>query len=229
MNRAMRTKEEWSHNVGTEAFPVSFLHEYSVGLIWDLLHANTGPVHLPLLDGSQSDNLMDGVDKVIIPDALQAIAGYIPDISLLQDSRPIKCIEVVVTNPVTDQKATAIKNLGVELLQVPVRSETELRALFPETPVEKSWWWAKYNSNEEAVRVAQKNMGVSWRTSRQYRILEGQKQADRAITEFWTNLSKCSPEIRRALVARLLEMDNLESLYPIRPDNPKYKSLQQGQ
>ena len=33
----MLTDKEWSRNVGTEAFPVSFLHEYAVGLIWDIL------------------------------------------------------------------------------------------------------------------------------------------------------------------------------------------------
>ena len=99
MNKEMLTEKEWSRNVGTDAFPVSFLHEYAVGLIWDMLHSGEGLVQLPLLDGSLTSNLMDGVDKVIIPDALQSIAGYIPDISLLQDSRPIRCIEIVVTNP----------------------------------------------------------------------------------------------------------------------------------
>lgn len=223
----MRTEREWSRNVGTEAYPVSFLHEYAVGLIWDFLHANAGPVHLPLLDGSLTDNVMDGVDKAIIPDALQSIAGYVPDISLLQDSRPIRCIEVVVTSPVSEQKAKAIENLGVQLLQVPVRNENELRALFSDTPQEKVQWWSKYNPNEESVRLAQNRMGVNWRASRLSRILEGQRQADRAISELLNNLSKCSPEMRRNLVARIRELDSLESLYPIRPDNPKYKSLKE--
>lgn len=229
MNKEMLTKEEWSRNVGSEAFPVSFLHEYAVGLIWDMLHRNAGPVHLPLLDGSLTGDLMEGVDKVIIPDALQSVAGFIPDISLLQDSRPVKCIEVVLTNPVPDLKVAAISNLGVELLQVPVRNEDEVRSLFSEAPEEKSWWWARYSTNEETVRAAQKRMGVNWRASRLNRILEGQGQADRAILELLNNLSRCSPEMRRAFVARLCEIDNLESLYPIRPDNPKYESLQQKQ
>ena len=225
MNKAMRTKEEWSHNVGTEAFPVSFLHEYSVGLIWDLLHANTGPVHLPLLDGSQSDNLMDGVDKVIIPDALQAIAGYIPDISLLQDSRPIKCIEVVVTNPVSDQKAAAINNLGVELFQVPVRNESELRALSHDRVrlSKNKMWWPKHGEKER--KLVLREQAYSPRNT----VLKIQEDADREMEALMRNLSRCSPETRRAFLACLGDIDSLESLYPIRPDNPKYKSLQQGQ
>ena len=227
MNKEMLTKGEWSRNVGSEAFPVSFLHEYAVGLIWDLLHVNSGPVHLPLLDGSLSDNLMEDVDKVIVPDALQSIAGYIPDISLLQDSRPIRCIEVVVTNPVTEQKAKAIKNLGVELLKVPVRNEDELRSLFAATPEATRLWWAKrYERNErqgETLYLADKRrIGFKWRGSPS----SWQGQADRAILDLMDNLYWCSPEVRRAFLAQLRDLDSLESQYPIRPDNPKYESLQ---
>ena len=228
MRKDMLSQREWSRNVGSEAYPVSFLHEYAVGLIWDLLRANAGPGHLPLLDGTRSGNVMEGVDKVIVPDALQSIAGYVPDISLLRDSRPIRCIEVVVTNPVPEQKATAIRNLGVELLQVPVRNETELRSLFAAAPEQTRMWWAKrHETNErngETLYLADKRrIGFSWRGSPS----SWQGQANKAILELMDNLHWCSPEVRRAFLACLQEMESLESLYPIRPDNPKYKSLQE--
>ena len=230
MSKRMLTEEEWSRNVGSGAYPVSFLHEYAVGLIWDiLLHSGRGPVQLPLLDGTFSEDLMDGVDKVIIPDALQSIAGYIPDISLLQDSRPIRCIEIVVTNPMANKKAKAIENLGVELLQIPVRNENELCAIHPRTRQENSWFWAKCNGRDLTFDRAYRRMAADggWGSSLSTRdISNGQAQADRAISDLMVNLSMCSPEMRRAFVARLRDMDSLESLYPVRPDNPKFKSLQ---
>ena len=213
---------EWSKNVGSESYPVSFLHEYAVGLIWDLLHAQTGPVELPTIDGGRSRDVMADIDQVIIPDALQAIAGYIPDISLLKNARPVRCIEVVVTSPVPPQKVKAIGNLGVEMLQVPVRNEDDLRALFPATEATKSWWWPGYSGDEEGFQSLMRKMGVNWRGTRAYRILEAQGQANQAINALIDNLSRCSPEVRRAFVARLNDISGLGSLYPLRKDNPKY-------
>ena len=226
MGEAMLSEKEWARNVGSESYPVSFLHEYAVALIWDSLHASAGPLRLPLLDGTESDNLMVGVDKVVIPDALQSIAGFIPDISLLQDSRPIRCIEVVVTNPVPYQKVSAIQNLGVELLQVPVRNETELRSLFAETSQVIRLWWAKRHEHHQGhgdtlYRADSRRIGFRWRGSPS----EWQGRADKAILELIDNLHWCSPEVRREFLACLQDMDSLESLYPIRPDNPKYRSL----
>ena len=209
MTKVMRTEKQWNHNVGTNAYPVTFLHEYAVALIWDMLTSNTCQVQLPILDGSLSDDLMVGVDKVIIPDSLQSIAGYIPDISLLNDARPIRCIEVIVTNPILPNKVTAIQNLGVEIIQVPVRNENELRSLFHTEPTEKIWWWPKFSEKEEVFRSIRTKLGVNWRGSRQYRLLEGQKKADKAINDLMANLSRCSPEVRRAFVARMQDIRNL--------------------
>ena len=229
MAEPMRTEKDWARNVGSEGFPVSFLHEYAVGLIWDrLVHSNNRPVQLPLLDGTISSNLLEDVDKVIIPDALQSIAGTIPDISLLRDSRPIRCIEVVVTNPVSDQKAKNIANLGVELFQIPVRNENELRSLFGSASREKRTWWAKRDETDqrqgETLYLADKRrIGFSWRGSSS----SWQGKSDSAVLELMDNLFWCSPEVRRQFLACLQDIGSLESLYPIRPDNPKYKSLKE--
>ena len=159
MRKAMLDESEWGKNVGTAGFPVSFLHEYAVGLIWDALNANTGPVTLPTLEGGMSDDVLAGVDKVIIPDNLNAVAGYVPDILCLRDSRPVRLIEVVVTSPVTAHKLTAITNLGVEVVQVPVRNEGELMALFPSTLPDKLQWWCSYHKDEAVFQNAREKTG----------------------------------------------------------------------
>ena len=222
--KKMLDKEEWSRNVGTPSYPVSFLHEYAIGLIWDLFHTVSGVLELPTINGERSSDVHDGTDQIIIPDALQSIGGYTPDISLLKDSRPIRCIEVVVTSPVDPRKQKAIKNLGVDLIQVPVRNEDELRALtsIESTTDNRNLWWAQFNPEEQRFRP---RGGVNWEISRQYRILEAQEEADNKINKLMNDLSRCSPKVRRAFVDKLTNLSSLESLYPIQKDNPKYKVL----
>lgn len=229
MTERMLTESEWQRNVGTQSYPVSFLHEYAVGLIWDLLHLNKGPVPLPNIDGNTIEDVMDGIDQVIIPDALQSIAGFIPDISLLNSSRPIRCIEVIVTNPVKQDKRQAITNLGVELIQVPVRDENDLRALCPTSPSDKSYWWPKFSSSERVFSEARAKTGVNWRGTRQYKILDEQEKADKVINDLIGALSRCSPQVRRSFLTRLQSITSLESLYPLRKENPKYACLQSEQ
>ena len=226
MTKRMRAEHEWNRNVGTPSYPVSFLHEYAVGLIWDLLHLNDGPVPLPTIDCNLAEDVMDGVDQVVIPDALQSIAGFIPDISLLQKSRPIRCIEVIVNNPVAEEKCRAITNLGVELIQVPVRDENDLRALFPTDPSDKPRWSPKFNRDEKVFREVLAKTGVNWKGTRQSKILEGQENADKVINDLIGALSRCSPQARRSFLTSLRNLTSLEALYPLRQDNPKYACLQ---
>lgn len=216
---------EWSKNVGSQGYPVSFLHEYSVALIWDLLHTHPGPIELPTIDGSLSGDVLAGTDQIIIPDALQAIAGCIPDISLLKDSRPVRCIEVIVTTPVSPRKLESIQNLGVEVVQVPVRKEDELRALFRPEQADRPSWWPKFSEQEQVFQSARKRTGVNWPGTRQYKMLRAQSEADAAVNDLIRQLSLCSPEVRRAFVDRLNDMSGLGSLYPVRQDNPKYSVL----
>ena len=223
--RRLLPEDEWSRNVGSPSYPVSFLHEYAVGLIWDLLHTKQGPIELPTTDGGRSDDVLANIDQIIIPDALQSIAGYIPDISLLKDARPVRCIEVIVTSPVRPEKVSAIQNLGVEVVQVPARNEDELRAICSATETDKPTWWPKYSGHEEVFQSARRKTGVNWEGTRQYKILESQAKANQAINSLMDQLSRCSPEVRRAFVARLTDMSGLSSLYPIRRDNPKYIAL----
>ena len=221
----MLSDQEWRRNVGTEAYPVSFLHEYSVALIYDQLILGSD-VQLPLLNGERSGNVMEGVGHVGFPDSLQAIGGYLPDIALYDSFfRVIRVIEVVVTAPVPHEKLHSLESRGVEVLQVPVQNEDDVRALCPSTDADKAWWWPKFNSEETVFKEARRASGVNWQGTRQYRLLSGQEQADQAINELIGNLSRCSPEVRREFVLRLKDIDSLESLYPIRNENPKREVL----
>ena len=135
MSKQMLSESEWSRNVGTQAFPVSFLHEYAVGLLWDKLHGRD-PVVVTTMEGTESSDLRQGVDRVVIPDSMQPIGGCIPDLALLdKDLRPVRIIEVIVTSPPTDEKTEKLERLkerGVEVVLVPVRNEEELKTLVHE-------------------------------------------------------------------------------------------------
>ncbi len=206
MPRQMLTEAEWSRNVGTPAFPVSFLHEYAVGLLWDALHSSNS-VAVKTIDGSMSNNLMAGVERVVIPDSMQPIGGCIPDLALLdKDLRPVRVIEVVVTSPPTEEKADKLNLLeqrGVEVVLVPVRNEDELKALVPtSTDGQKPNW----------------THGLSLR---QRRVRSAQLGADNKVEELINALIQCQPETRRKLVRVMEELDGLESCYPLSPNNPK--------
>ena len=231
----MLSEEEWHRNVGTDSYPVSFLHEYAVGLIWDILEIRDdgrsesgnektegdrrkgdGKVQLPTLEGGLSDDLLDGIERVTIPDSLQPIGGYIPDLALYdKDLRVVRVIEVVVTNPPPSQKLESLRSRGVEVVQVPVRNDVELRALFPQ-PVDgrKLRWWHRTGAREG------RGVGVNFVSSR-----SAQSNADEAIDSFMANLRRASPGKRREFLQVLAESGTLDSLYPLRPDNPKREIL----
>lgn len=150
MPNQMLSEAEWSRNVGTHSFPVSFLHEYAVGLLWDALQGRDA-VEVKTIDGSMSGNLMEGVDRVVIPDSMQPIGGCIPDLALLdKELRPVRVIEVVVTAPPTSakmEKLTQLRRRGVDVVMVPVRNEDELKALSPsEIDGQKPKWAYRWSS-----------------------------------------------------------------------------------
>ena len=222
--KQMLRDQDWRRNVGTESFPVSFLHEYAVALIYDQLIVGHD-VQLPLIDGERSGNVMEGVGHVNFPDSLQAIGGYLPDIALYDSTfRVLRVIEVVVTKTVPNEKLKSLENRGVEVLQVPVRNEDELRGLCLSPDSRRPWWWPKIQRVEAVSRETRQKIGVNERAM-QRQILSGQEQADKEIRKLMGYLSRCSPEVRREFVAWLENIDSLESLYPVRQENPKREVL----
>ena len=171
------------------------------------------------IDGSMSGNLMQGVDRVVIPDAMQPIGGCIPDLALLdKELRPVRVIEVVVTSPPTTAKKEKLDKLqerGVEVVVVPVRNEEELKALSDSESEGSGPNWA-YRWNHKVLE----QIGII-NIPRQQSITRGQLGADRQVEELIKALVGCRPEVRRQLVKVLREMDSLESRYPLSPKNPK--------
>ena len=210
MSKQMLSEAEWSKNVGTQAFPVSFLHEYAVGLLWDRLQDRDAVV-VRTMDGELSGDLKVGVDRVVIPDSMQPIGGCIPDLALLdRDLRPVRVIEVVVTSPPTEEKLEKLKRLedrGVEVVIVPVRSEEELKGLVP--------------ADGRFERINWANV-LGPRGSRY------QQRYDGIVGTLMDALIHCTPEVRRRFVRILDELDNLESLYPLSPNNPKVQDSDNG-
>ena len=215
------TAEQWKRNVGTENYPVTFLHEYAVGLIWDILQTalkDKVTVKLPLIDGAVAENVLDGVAKIAVPDSLQSIGGYIPDLALFnEDIRVLRVIEVVVTSYTSQEKLDNLTKRGVEVLQVPARNEAELRTLLPyhSQGSEVKWW-------HQTHRREGRGAGVNFLSY--HRI---QNEADEEVNSFIRNLVQCSPVKRRELVTVLEALYSLDSLYPLRPDNPKSDILRE--
>lgn len=218
MANQMLSEEEWSRNVGTPGFPVSFLHEYAVGLLWDALQSRDSVV-VKTIDGSISGNLIQGVERVVIPDAMQPIGGCIPDLALLdKELHPLRVIEVVVTSPPTTAKMEKLDKLqerGVEVVLVPVRTEEELKALSGSESEGPMPNWA-YRWDHKVLE----QMGII-NIPRQRSITSGQLGADKQVEGLIKALVGCRPEVRRQLVKVLQEMGSLESCYPLSPKNPK--------
>ena len=222
MSKQMLTEAEWSRNVGTQAFPVSFLHEYAVGLLWDRLHGGD-PVVVTTMDGSDSGNLKDGTDRVVIPDSMQPIGGCVPDLALLDENlRPVRVIEVVVTSPPTGEKMEKLNRLeerGVGVVLVPVRNEEELKALVPTDTDGKRINWAYSWSPWVFEQVGIVNF------PRMRSIQSAQGTADAKVGELINAIVQCEPETRRRLGQLLHELGSLEASYPLSPRNPKQASL----
>ena len=189
-----------------------------MGLLWDALHG-TDAVTVKTIDGSTYGNLKEGADRVVIPDSMQPIGGCIPDLALLdKDLRPVRVIEVVVTSPPTSEKMAKLEQLqnrGVEVVQVPVRNEDELKALVPSQNdgLKPKWDYAWNATIFDQVSVIN--------IPRQQQIRTTQLGADRKVQELIHALIRCQPETRRQLVKVLEELDSLESRYPLSPKNPK--------
>ena len=180
MPNQLLPETEWNRNVGTPAFPVSFLHEYAVGLLWDRLQGND-KVIVKTLDGCMSGNLLNGADRVVIPDSMQPIGGCIPDLALLdKDLRPVRIIEVIVTSapaPEKMEKLTSLQQRGVEIVLVPVRNEEELKALMPSKADGKVQRWA-YGWSPTVLE----QMGII-NIPRKQMIRSGQSHADAKVKE----------------------------------------------
>ena len=219
MSTLLPDPNDWHRNVGSPGNPVSYLHEYAVGLLWDRLSLALedrslisgkvhGDVRVVMANGETSGNLLaDDVDKVVLPDSLQPIGGYIPDLALMNaDYRPVRVIEVEVTSPCSSEKVQALEKRGVEVIEVQLRNEQELRWLC----------FAPESADKLYFRPEMREPG-----SLPPQYGRTQRQADKEIDSLISIIFRASPAKRRKLVQVLDQLGSLHSLFPLSRKNPK--------
>ena len=215
MGKQMLKNDEWNRNVGSPAFPVSLLHEYAVGLIWERLHGDD-PVTVLMMNGELSGDLRDGMRYVQPGRPSQTIAGQVPDL-VIYDAQlnPVRVIEVTVTSPLTDDKRSRYENLDIEVIEVPIRSEADLIALYPPAFPHGIPWGS---INEKQYRNPDPfAFGCLYIEERIIR-----KNAEERVDQLIEDLITVSPATRRKLLRLLQELVSIESQYPLTPDNPKH-------
>lgn len=231
---------ELNRNVGTEGYPVSALHEYAVGLIFDRLKrdpkevtSGESDVRLTMVNGEMSVNLLEGVERVTIPNTLSAIGGFVPDIALFnQDNDPIRVIEVVTTSEPTEKKREFFKAHDISIIEVPCRTASDLyglvRQVEPIHPGEgrtTDGYIVRPNEWQPwAYRRDIREGGVNYRPERNPAHI--QHDADSRIVALLNDLAYSTPHIRREFLRVIRdELPTIESQLPLRRDNPKWGIL----
>ncbi len=212
--------DQTMQNVGTANHPVSWLHQRTVALLYDELTRADGTddeVRVRLApDGEMSGNLTDGVAKVKIPGEWDSVGGVVPDLILYaDDDTPVRIIEVIVSSPPTAAKRKKLDSLrkrGVDVVEVKITDERDLlRLCWAPTKVVYGW-----RTPHERFSV---NIAANEHKRGQVRDL------NKTVMELARALQFCSPQVRRDLWHVLRSIGTLESLYPVRLDNPLAESL----
>ena len=212
------TDQNKSGNLGTPNYPVSYIHQRTVALLYDeLSQKGRKEVHVRLTpDGELSENLREGVARVKIPGEWDSIGGITPDLICYSNEEvPVRIIEVVVTNPpdkAKQQKLDYLRKRGVDVVIVKVRNERDILDLCWERSTVE---FSPLTPHDQSGG----NIGMN-----QFRQAKKARH-DGVVSELIGALLNCSPSKRRELVAVLRELQSLDSLYPIRPDNPLIDSL----
>ena len=212
------TSNKWTKNVGTNANPVSYLHEYAVALLWDQLDAGLargGEVRARVSPEEFSGNLLEGVKRMTIPDSLTPIGGFIPDIALFDENdKPVRVIEVAVTGAPAASKIASLSQRGVDVVTIPVGDEDDLKRL--------CWTPAEIRFAPDIAAVYARRWSASARAA-----VNSQRHHNDVVRGMTAALQSCTPETRREFLEVLRNLDTLNSLYPISSDNPKREALAQ--
>ena len=225
---------KWTKNVGTPDYPVSYLHEYAVALIWDRLSAGGCFVRTTSSNEYEHISVPEG-GRIAIPDELTPIGGMVPDIAIYDsDHRPVTVIEVQVTSSPSENKVARLERLGVKMIIVPVSNQEALLTMFQPVTVEELFrsihipnqFYGHTNLINKQWDNVVGSLSASGRQRRSssYRQLQ---QANNAVAELIASLKMCDPSLRQELRAVLDELDSIESQHPILSGNPKLPVLQQ--
>ncbi len=219
-------KDSDGRNVGTPNYPVSFLHQRAVALLYDELtsryrdeNGKVPEVRVRLTPGGfWSHDLRAGVGAVKIPGEWDQVGGVVPDIILYADGeesgKPLRIIEVVVTNPPDVGKIKKLNTLqkrGVDVVVVRVNNSDDLQELC--------------HQPHQFTFAAVTPQDYPSHANGQYHYRRHAEQ-DRIVRDFIAAVQICSPPLRRQLRDLLNEMDSLDALYPVRPKNPLREQLE---
>ena len=146
----MGEKIDYNRNVGSSEYPVTYLHQRTVALLYDVLtekrtlyeggdrNREHNAVYVRLNpNGELSGNLLEGVGRVVVPDPDWGyVGGVLPDLALYGEDpfKPVRIIEVVVTNPPDEskmEKLDLLRRRGVDVVIVTVKSADDLKTLCP--------------------------------------------------------------------------------------------------
>ncbi len=213
-------------NVGTSSAPVSWLHQRAVALLYDEIivglakgltsvwrvgaDGNRISVEVPIADvralkepgGELTDNLLADVTKAKVPGEWDQVGGVVPDLILYgEGDQPVRIIEVIVTNSPNSTKQKKLETLRRRGVDV------VLVTIHNESDLLKLCW------TPATVRFTASDKNNS----------------DKTVSILVRALRNCSPEVRREFVATLCNINKLDSLFPLRPDNPLKEQLSQGE
>ena len=221
-----RTEEQEAtmNNVGTANYPVSWLHQRAVALLYDEISvalANSKyEVRARLEPGGElSHDLSAKVMKVKVPGEWDSVGGVVPDLILYgYEDQPIRIVEIIVTAPPKMDKRKKLDQLvrrGIDVVEIKLKSADDLLTLCWTPSVPK---FSGLNIYDRFSINIPKNQALS-----QIKI-----DSNRRVEEFGEAIMNCSPEVRRKFVEVLDNVSSLESLFPVRPDNPLKSQLAVG-
>lgn len=156
--------------------------------------------------GDMSGSLLEGIERVEIPNNLSPVAGMIPDIALYDSKNaPVRVVEVEVTNVVGREKREMYSRLGIDLVRARLSGPDDLARLCW-TPVEVRFW-----------HDVGRNPASDVRSQRYYE--DEQNKADKTVVDFVEAIQRCSPQARRQFinVMRSMREGEIEALHPISP------------
>ena len=191
----------------------SWLHEKTVAMIAEACRGGyrqgrewtgvrEGETRVRLQPGSDelSDDLMEGVKRVKVTDEWDSVGGIRPDLILYDvDDKPKRIVEVIVTSPPDDKKRrqlNTLKSRGVDVVEVTVKSKTDLLDLFP--PLNPPSFPIDWPSHINRFRLE----------------YQEQRQASNFLDELTVSLIKATPSARRRLFHVLGLADGVDALYP---------------
>ena len=223
---------KWTENIGTPEYPVSYLHEYAVALIWDRLSA--GGCFVQTTANEYEHITVPEGGRVDIPDELTPIVGTVPDIAIYDSNhRPVTAVEVHVTSSPSKDKMARMERLGVRMVVVPVPNEEALLAMFRPVSTDELFPGLsiprRFSGHTNLLNRLYTNAGrgsVSSRT-RRFNARRNLEESNNAVSNLIRYLRMCDPTLRQELRAVLDELDSIESQHPILPGNPKLPILQQ--